>query len=190
MNSNKLLLILTPQNDFIDGEDCIIGAKDIMDSIARLIDKHGQGYSDIAITMLEQPITLCFYKGEKPINCLRYSQGAAVYQPIMQSICNLISKNNNIHVSFFETRQSSTRDESAFFSVIRNKYLFLDLIKRRDIQQIDIVGVGGDECINISIDMIETGLQEKLNIIEDLCSSSDDGTKLHNFILRNSLKKY
>ena len=193
---NRLLLIIDAQVDFLEGGKLAVkGAKGIMDDLARYIDRYGKEYKNIVFTMDQHPIKHCSFKengGEWPTHCLRYSEGAAIYEPLLQAAIKASKENVDLNIAFIEKGRNPIKEEYSAFDKDNsdNKLFFYNLVDFRGIKQIDVCGVAGDYCVLNSIqDLIKMGMGDKINVMEDFTPSIDDGSTLHKFVEENNLKK-
>ena len=86
---NKLLLVIDCQYDFINGSLAVKGAGPTMDRLAEFIKENGASYKKIVLTADWHPLTHCSFKdngGTWPKHCVQYTQGAAIYQPIIDTL--------------------------------------------------------------------------------------------------------
>jgi nicotinamidase/pyrazinamidase len=85
----KILIIVDPQYDFINGSLPVKGAVEAMDSFAKWLKDHKKEFSTIVITADWHPISHCSFEinnGIWPVHCLQHSHGAAIYQPILETL--------------------------------------------------------------------------------------------------------
>lgn len=83
------LIIIDPQNDFVKGSLAVPGAEEAMNNIIKFIEDHKQDLGYIAVTLDWHPLSHCSFKefgGSWPPHCVQYSEGAAVYEPLMKAI--------------------------------------------------------------------------------------------------------
>lgn len=200
-NVNRLLLIIDPQVDFIYGSLPVSGSEDIMVALSRYIERFGHEYKDIVFTMDQHPINHCSFKGieytgrepgQWSPHCIQYSEGASIYNPLLEAAIRLIQSKPDIHLTFIEKGKNPIKEEySAFDKENReNRLKIYNIIDLRGIEQIDICGICGDVCVlNTIQSLIDMGFKDKINVIEEFCPSIDDGSTLHKFVEENSLKK-
>lgn len=81
------LIIIDPQNDFVKGSLAVPGAEEAMNNIIKFIEDHKQDLGYIAVTLDWHPLSHCSFKefgGSWPPHCVQYSEGAAVYEPLIK----------------------------------------------------------------------------------------------------------
>lgn len=190
---NKLLLCIDCQHDFINGSLAVSGAKDIMDGLTRYVEKYGKDYKSIVFTMDFHPINHCSFienGGKWPTHCVKYTTGAAIYDPLLQATIKLSRENPNIKISFIEKGKNYFHEEYSAFDNEINKLAFKHIISDSDIEQIDCGGICGDYCVKSTISsLIHMGFTHKINVMEEFCPSIDDGSTLHNFVKTHNLTK-
>ena len=183
---NKLLLIVDPQNDFINGSLPVPGAADAMNNLADYLDSHNNDYTYIVITKDWHPVNHCSFTengGEWPIHCLQQSDGADIWDKLNSSLKNceekvvILNKGNN--------------PEKEEYSIIRNHesyYKLNDIILKNNISEIDICGIAGDVCVlNTLTDGISIYGKNMFNVLTEF-SPSLDGGKLLNETIKEQLK--
>lgn len=110
----KILFLIDCQNDFINGSLAVKGAEDIMNGLARYIERYGNEYEFFIVSCDFHPINHCSFKengGEWPIHCVEHSVGAAVYQPILTQLNNQKLKDKTKETFFLIKGTTSTREE-------------------------------------------------------------------------------
>lgn len=192
----KLLLIIDAQVDFLEGGKLAVkGAKGLMDDLARYIEKYGTDYDNIVFTTDQHPIKHCSFKengGEWPMHCVQYSEGAAIYEPLLQAAIEASKKKDDLRISFIEKGRNPIKDEySAFDEKNRNNRVHIyNLIDLRGVKQVDICGIASEFCVLNSVkDLVGMGLGDKLNVMEEFIPAIGDGSELHTFVEENNLKK-
>ncbi len=174
----KTLIVVDPQYDFVTGTLPVPGAEDALN---RLSDKLIRIAPDqIIVTMDCHPIGHVSFEpsgGVWPVHCVKYSHGAAVWEPLMKAI-----QASNVTTLFLEKGRAMDKDEYSAFGAS-----FPDILNGAD--SIMVCGLAGDVCVlNSIMDLLKHGLGSKLCVIEDASPSLDGGEKLQAFIRENNLK--
>lgn len=196
-NNNSILLLIDCQNDFVlpNGKLAVKGAKDIMDDLARYIEKYGKEYKNIIFTMDQHPIKHCSFKengGEWPTHCLQYSEGAAIYEPLLQAAIKASKESVDLNICYIEKGRNPLKEEYSAFDKNNknNRIFFYNIMELRTINKIDISGICGNYCVlNTTQDLIDMGMGDKIHVMEDFVPSIDDGSMLHKFVEENKLTK-
>lgn len=167
-----VLVIVDPQNDFITGSLPVPGAVEAMNRLAGGLPKISS--EEIVITMDCHPIEHCSFEpfgGIWPPHCVKYSTGAAIWEPLMKTLSHI---GQPIH--FIEKGQSIDRDQ---YSAFEDTYpSLLDQANR-----IYLCGIAGNVCVLNSLrDLVKHGLANKITVITDASPSLDDGTALREII--------
>lgn len=178
---NKMLLIVDPQIDFINGTLPVTGGAEAMDALAEYVKEHGDEYVVKIVTSDWHPYHHCSFDregGQWPAHCIQHSMGAAIWQSLLVTLneskggFTLLYKGDCIDKDEYSIMQN---DESV--SVI------LRLIVALGIERIDICGLAGNVCVlNTAKDLKEIIGGDKLNILEEYSPSLDDGSALKEFI--------
>lgn len=183
----KCLLIIDPQNDFLEGGNLAVNeAKEVMEDLARYINKYGNEYQAVIMSCDFHPINHCSFKengGEWPMHCVQHSFGAAIFAPIMNEVIAL-----NKPILILPKGQNAEQEEYSAFINEGNVKSFNQMLSDLDIEQIDICGVAGDFCILRSMEsLIKLGYKKNIFALTDFIPSIDDGTTLHNFMKENDI---
>lgn len=171
----KTIIIVDLQKDFYDpkGSLYVQGAEELPARIAALVP----GYDNVFLTLDWHPLNHCSFKqngGIWPVHCLRYSWGASLPDEVLGAID--ITRQN---VHFYHKGNRSYEEEYAAFRAITDNQL-KDLRKS---DRIDVCGLCGDYCVGLTIKrLVELGLKDKINVLEDCTGSIDGGTVLKGII--------
>lgn len=188
-HTNKLLLLVDVQYDFINGSLAVDGAPVIMDALANYIASQPKGtFASIVMTADFHPYGHASFKdngGLWPVHCVQHSHGAAIYQPVFEAVMNL----------YPEAQVLTKGDDAAVdeYSIMANKASakkFLELIENRSIEEIYVAGLCGDYCVGNSIkDLVAAGHGDKIRILTRFIGNIDDGTTLRQIMTENQLQE-
>lgn len=184
---NKLLLIVDPQYDFINGTLPVDKAEEKMNALCEYIKKHND-YKTVVITADWHPEKHCSFKengGEWPKHCVAYTHGAAIYEPIIQTLREL-----NIDYKVLTKGNLEYQEEYSIF-LNDDSYEWLGRkVSIEDIEQIDICGIAGDVCVHDTLigGIMEFG-EEKFNILMDYCPCIDDDFLLKSLNVKKTYGK-
>ena len=177
---SKLLLIVDPQYDFIDGSLPVEGAGDAMSHLADFINGSND-YIFALVTTDWHPwhhTSFVDEGGEWPRHCVQNTTGAAIYQAIVDAL-----NENNIDYDVLRKGNEEDREEYSVFKNAESAEHFKRVVTSYKIDQIDICGIAGDICVlNTLKDGIKIFGKEIFHVLEEYCPSIDKGTALHNFI--------
>ena len=175
--ANRLLLIVDPQIDFINGTLPVPGAVQSMDALASYVEKHGRDYSLICVTCDRHPlrhVSFHTFGGRWPSHCLESSVGAAVWPPLM----NALEKHSD-SVLFLYKGESIDKDEYSIFQSSKGAAEMDSNIKVFGIEEIDICGLAGDVCVaNTLRDALRLYPDIRFRILTHYTASLDGGTLL------------
>ena len=181
----KILFIIDAQRDFMDGGKLgVANSTEKMDALAQFIrDSKGQ-YDAILASVDWHPFTHCSFKpngGIWPPHCLQHSEGAAIYEPILNAI-------DEIGVDFhvFSKGVDEDREEySVMKNAISNKAIHA-FIETHKIESADFAGIAGDYCVKDSVaDFHREFPDVKITVLEPFCPSIDGGAALTEFLNKN-----
>ncbi len=179
---SKVLILIDGQNDFIDGGRLAVdGSKAKMIALAEYINNHANDYDFIIASADFHPFTHCSFKkngGIWPLHCLQHSEGAAIFQPILDAIDNTGAE---LHVL-----TKGVDEDHEEYSVLKNaksNKLMHSLIESHKIEEVDICGIAGDYCVLDSIkDFHKEFSKVKINVLLPFVASIDGGEKLEKFL--------
>ncbi len=174
---NKLLLIVDPQYDFINGSLPVNGAAGAMNALAKYAAEYGGEYVRAAVTSDWHPWRHCSFDregGPWPVHCLQHSKGAAIWQNLLEALYRLPQG-----FTLLTKGDSADREE---YSILQNPASRGRLLTMLDgIDVTDVCGLAGDVCVlNTAKDLHEAGF--KLNILEEFSPCIGDGKDLREFI--------
>lgn len=141
----RILLIVDPQIDFINGSLPVPGAENAMDSLAAYVNEYGGNYDKICVTCDRHTMRHCSFAefgGEWPPHCIESSVGAAIWPPLMDS---LLKFSNRTHILY--KGDDPSKDEYSIFQNHKGATILNSIIKDYKIEKIDICGLAGDICV-------------------------------------------
>ena len=177
MKDKRLLLIVDPQIDFINGTLPVPDAESAINALAEYVSQHGDEYTLIAVTCDRHPLrhsSFSDFGGEWPAHCVESSVGAAVWPPLMK-----VLQGNSKIVRFLYKGEDTDKDEYSIFQSSRGAKEMDDIIKGQDITDIDICGLAGDVCVTNTLqDAIRLYPNVEFHILTQFTASLDGGTLL------------
>ncbi len=144
-SQKRMLLIVDPQVDFINGSLPVPGAEDAINSLAQYIADNNGLYLHKIVTADRHPFDHCSFKangGEWPRHCVHDSVGAAVWPALFDPLY-LTSGG----VTFLYKGQQSDTEEYSIFKNPEAAQRINELITGLGIELIDICGLAGDICV-------------------------------------------
>jgi nicotinamidase/pyrazinamidase len=181
----KILFLIDCQKDFMDGGKLgVDNSTKKMDELAQYIrDSKGQ-YDAVLASVDWHPNTHCSFKpngGMWPPHCLQYSEGAAIYEPILNAI-------DEIGVDFHVFTKGVNEDREEY-SVMKNGasnkaiHAFID---SNSVEAADFAGIAGDYCVKDSVADFHREIPNvTITVLEPFCPSIDGGTALLEFLKKN-----
>ena len=174
-----MLMIIDPQNDFINGSLPVGGAPKAMTELAEWIEKNKKDFGTIIITADWHPVTHCSFKengGEWPPHCVQYSEGAAIYQSILDALRDV-----DYHV--LEKGLNEDREEYSIWKNNISNVRLHAMIKVNEITDINIVGLAGDICV---LNSLKDGVKElpsvNFHFMKEFSPCIGDGKEVDEYI--------
>ena len=173
----KLLLIVDPQYDFITGSLPVGGAADAMTALAGYIRHNDGDYTVKLVTTDWHPYHHCSFVeqgGPWPRHCVQDSQGAAIWQPLLEAL-------NETSGDTFVLRKGTQQNREEY-SIFKNRVSAMQIaktLKAYDIDQIDICGLAGDICVLNTLKDGEAKYGRScFHVLTDFAPSLDGGKAL------------
>lgn len=183
---NRLLLIIDPQIDFINGSLPISGAEEAMNNLADHISLNSGKYTLKIVTADRHPFFHCSFTdcgGEWPRHCVHDTVGAAVWQPLFRP---LYETDGAVH--FLYKGENKDADEYSIFKNPEAARIIRMLVENEKIEKIDICGLAGDVCVRQSLrDGMKLFGAEKFNVLTAYSPSIDGGKALLDIIEKLNL---
>ena len=141
----RMLLIVDPQIDFINGSLPVPGAEEAMDNLSSFVDECAANYDVVCVTCDRHNMQHCSFDdfgGEWPPHCIESSVGAAIWPPLMTSLLKYSDKTHILYKG-----EDSAKDEYSIFQNASGAAYLNSIIKEHKIKEIDICGLAGDVCV-------------------------------------------
>lgn len=188
MERKKILLIVDAQNDFINGSMTVFGAEDKMNALAKYIGEHKDEYDFIILTADWHPINHCSFienGGEWPMHCVAHTIGAAIYQPIINTLIE-----NKIPFEILTKGEFSNKEEYSIMESYASSKKLMRTIFLKGNPTIDVCGIANEYCVlNTVKDLTEkNNLGEKLNILFDFVAAINDDSVLKKYAEEKNIK--
>ena len=179
----KILIIVDPQYDFINGTLAVKGSENKMLSLANYIESlKDNEYSKIIITADFHPKGHCSFE-IWPVHCVAYSLGSAIYDLLLEQVYDRED-------SEFLILPKGIHKEKEEYSVLQSEESKNSVICECETSDvIDICGIAGDFCVYETIkDLISLGYKNKIRVLLPYTASIDGGSKLNDLIEQENLK--
>ncbi len=144
-SAHKMLLIVDPQIDFINGTLPVPGAVKAMDDLSEFVKTNAIDYALICVTCDRHPLrhsSFIDFGGIWPIHCVESSVGAAIWPPLMEALMK-----NSDKIQILYKGEDLGKDEYSIFQSAEGAAKIDSYIKDYGITEIDICGLAGDVCV-------------------------------------------
>lgn len=184
----KVILIIDPQNDFINGTLAVPGAEMAMLDLSYWYRNHLDELGVTFVTLDTHPKNHCSFKengGEWPVHCVDSTHGWEVYEHL---------RNILRYDEYFLKGLDPNKDEYSIFNEGNEdgEELLKSLNYLKDTEEeltIYIAGLAGDYCVANTIrDLINNGFKDNLVILTKCIASMDGGKRLETYIDTRNLK--
>lgn len=184
----KLLLIVDPQIDFINGTLPVPGAEEAMDNLARFVKEHGHEYCMIIVTADRHSFLHSSFTengGPWPRHCVESTVGAAIWPSLAEVLRPFATR----LVMLYKGQNDNSEEYSIFNNIkaaqVIDRIVSLnggsDMVSEcsttnMGIKQIDICGLAGDVCVARTLeDALNRYPLISFNILMDCTASLDSG---------------
>ena len=149
MRDKSILLIVDQQKELISGSLAVEGGKEAMDALAEYIAANKDKYAAVWITVDWHPFTHISFKqngGEWPTHCIQHSQGAAIYQPILDAI-----DKSWLSLEVFKKGNDENREDYSIFNNLSDGRFLRGRLYNSKPTTIDVCGLALDYCVKETI---------------------------------------
>ena len=189
----KFLIIVDPQNDFIEGGSLpVSGARSAMQQLAEYVRNHAAEFSTIFVTQDAHPENHCSFTangGIWPVHCVRDSSGFEVF-PQLQEVLSGLS-----NVEYCRKGTDSGVEQYSIFSYSDGEITnpdgqkIISAIEKASSPTIVVCGIAGDVCVmNTLNDLVQIRKSaEGISVAANFTASIDGGEKLNAFCNENNI---
>ena len=183
----KILIIVDPQYDFIEGGSLgVDGAREAMNRLAEFIEAHYKEYDLIIFTADWHLPSHCSFKdngGIWPRHCVEYSQGAAIYQPLLDALDDVKRD--------YDVLTKGCDEDHEEYSIFKNviSCSFLKAInKTNEISIVDVCGLALDYCVKDSImDGKKVFINAQFNLLKDCTAAIGNPEDTYKILEENNV---
>ena len=192
MSAKPILIIVDPQNDFIEGGSLAVsGAQKAMLKLTDYLSTRLNLFDRIFVTQDFHPEDHCSFTeqgGTWPKHCVRETFGAEIFKPLKA----VLDKCSN--VEYCKKGQSKDRDQYSVFDIQNGEITnedgkkIYDYIKSCDKFSVFITGIAGDVCVlNTIKDLSQLIGTKPIFVFKNYTASLDGGQKLEDYCNENSI---
>ena len=189
----KFLIIVDPQNDFIEGGALpVSGARSAMQQLAEFVKNSSAEFSTIFVTQDSHPENHCSVSsngGIWPVHCVRDSSGFEVF-PQLQEVLSGLS-----NVEYCRKGTDSGVEQYSIFAFSDGEITnpdgkkIISVLAKSSSPQIVVCGIAGDVCVmNTLNDLVQIRKSaEGISVAANFTASIDGGEKLNAFCNENNI---
>lgn len=189
----KFLIIVDPQNDFIEGGSLpVSGARSAMQQLAEFVKNSSAEFSTIFVTQDSHPENHCSFTangGIWPVHCVRDSSGFEVFPQLQEAL----SASDN--VEYCQKGTDSAVEQYSIFSYNGGQITnpdgqkIISAIEKASSPTIVVCGIAGDVCVmNTLNDLVQIRKSaEGISVAANFTASIDGGEKLNAFCNENNI---
>lgn len=186
--SQRALLIIDPQIDFINGTLPVPGAVEAMDSLAVYIEAHAGDYDLKILTADSHPydhFSFVENGGQWPRHCVHDTVGAAIWPAIFTAVYSTFGESHIFHKG-----QLKDVEEYSIFTNSSATTEIGRLLREHCISQIDLCGLAGDVCVLSSLkDARRLFPNLTINVLAQYSPSIDGGHLLSTYLIESEVKE-
>lgn len=183
----RMLLIVDPQVDFVDGSLPVPGGFEAMTALGEYLKEHPERYSLIVVTADMHPTDHCSFDvngGSWPVHCVAGTPGAEMMPELSSAVAEYKAPN----VLIGKGERADTEEYSVFTSR-RNTEHLVQLVRKYGIEEIEVAGLAGDYCVLATLsDGINIFGHDFFRLLRQFSPSIDGGKRLEAFA-RENLRK-
>ncbi len=189
----KFLIIVDPQNDFIEGGSLpVSGARSAMLQLAEFVKNSSAEFSTIFVTQDSHPENHCSFSsngGIWPVHCVRDSSGFEVFPQLQEVLSGLTN------VEYCQKGTDSGVEQYSIFSYSDGEITnpdgkkIISVLAKSSSPQIVVCGIAGDVCVmNTLNDLVQIRKSaEGISVAANFTASIDGGEKLNAFCNENNI---
>lgn len=179
----QLLLIVDPQNDFIDGSLAVAEAEAKMQALASYIAANNDRYQYILVTMDSHPENHCSFTdngGIWPKHCVTHTPGWDVPTYLSDAF-----EQSSARIVFYLKGTEANKEEYSIFDNEEDGVTLAHHISEAiaDGATIDICGIAGDYCVFETLQGLRKFVADKhICVLTDYIASIDGGEKINEYL--------
>lgn len=180
----RILLIVDPQNDFINGSLAVAEAEAKMQALADYIAANAERYQAIFVTMDSHPTNHCSFDdngGIWPPHCVIHTHGWETPAYLDEAF----KQSQAIVLRYYKGTDATKEEYSIFDNEADGAALarhIAEAIATTNVS-IDICGIAGDYCVLETLQGLRTFVADKhIRVLTEYIASIDGGEKLDSYL--------
>lgn len=172
----KVLLLIDPQYDFIEGSLAVKGAKKQMDDLAEWLKEHADDYERIIVSLDSHPhdhVSFVENGGEWPVHCVMFTPGWRIHK----------SLNEVLGLRYHKVFKGTNPDKEEYSAVdqLDNRNIIDGLCGDADV--IDVAGIMSEYCVHDTVKGMcdiksPKPYGERINLLLKFIATADNNEKL------------
>lgn len=180
----KLILIVDPQNDFINGSLPVPLAAEQMNQLSEYLRMISGIYAAKAVSCDWHPVDHCSFKengGEWPRHCVSYTKGAVIWPNIEDGLFETKGR-----VYFLNKGTDPDIEEYSLFMSKKSAAQFDEIVKKYNITEVDVCGIVREICVMNTIkDLHATYPNMIVNVLMAYTPTLDSGVTFNKYLEEN-----
>lgn len=176
----KMLLIVDPQIDFINGTLPVPGAEKAMDALAAYVAESDGRYAVRVVTCDFHPYDHSSFAangGPWPEHCVGHSVGAAIWPSLLTALTSTSGP-----LEMLCKGQDAGTEEYSIFKNAASSARLREMVDAMGIDRIDVCGIAGDVCVLQTLrDGVDIFGAAKFRVLHEYAPSLDGGASLSAF---------
>ena len=179
----RILLIVDPQNDFINGSLAVAEAEAKMQALASYIATNAERYQAIFVTMDSHPANHCSFAdngGIWPPHCVLHTPGWDTPAYLDEAL----AQSQAIVLRYYKGTDAAKEEYSIFDNPSDGEVLARHISEAiANDATIDICGIAGDYCVLETLQGLRKFVaDEHIRVLTDFTASIDGGDALNSYL--------
>lgn len=182
----KLLFIVDPQYDFINGSLPVPNADIAMDALCDYLKDNVENYAAVVISLDWHPWMHCSFdsyenpetseRGQWPRHCVMHSRGAAVWDRLLEVL-------DGTDVYMLNKGYQPDKEEYSLLQCQESTFTFRNIMSEYEITDVDFCGIVREICVmNTMKDFMKMYEDVNVRVLLDYTPTLDGGVEFDKFL--------
>ena len=181
----KLILIVDPQIDFVNGTLPVPFSDDSMNNLGIYLKSSAHMYEAKAISVDFHPFNHCSFienGGKWPAHCIAHTKGAAIWPGLNDALFS-----SHGEPIFLEKGCEADKEEYSLFMSNESAEKFREIVVKYSITEVDVCGLVREICVLTTIDdMHRIYPSMKVNVLMKYTPTLDAGVEFSKYLEKNN----